>query len=110
MALQERVRGEEILIRLSESGVAGAHYQTITEILRDGVVISASMNPPVPLNLTGEGPEHLVTLLGETAATALTGLATANQTIAVLQSDLLAAYAEIEALKAQISVEEPEAT
>lgn len=71
MALEQRTRGEEILIRLTADGIGGAHYQTITELLDDGQIISARENPPVQLALAGDGDDTLGKLLGETTSAAL---------------------------------------
>jgi hypothetical protein len=71
MALEKLTRGEEILIRLTASGIGGAHYQTITEYLEDGIVTSARQNPPVQLSLAGDGDDTLSKLLGETTSAAL---------------------------------------
>lgn len=76
MALEEITRGQEILIRLKNDAtganvIGGAQYQTITEILKNGVVISAQMNDPIPLSLVGDGDSTLARLLGEVSANAL---------------------------------------
>ena len=76
MALEEITRGQEILIRLKNDDtganvIGGAQYQTITEILKNGVVISAQMNDPIPLSLVGDGDNTLAGLLGEVSANAL---------------------------------------
>lgn len=50
MSLAERTRDYEFLVRFNEDGSVGSHFSTITEVLRDGVVISAAINYPVPLS------------------------------------------------------------
>lgn len=46
MALTERTRSYEYLIRVNEDNSIGAQKQSLTEILKDGIVISAVVNPP----------------------------------------------------------------
>lgn len=57
MALEERTRLYELLARLehSPSGdrIAGMQVQTITEILRDGAVISATLGAAQPVDFAG---------------------------------------------------------
>ncbi|MBD8790975.1 hypothetical protein IFR09_11355 [Pseudomonas syringae] len=133
MALSEETNPYEILIRLNAGGIAGAHYKTLTEIMRDGVVISATENPPMQL-ATAEGQEGLSlgVLLGDVAANALIQidqltqrardiseqnqslleqLNTAGQRNKDLAEQLQAALAEIERLTAAQTAEpapEPE--
>lgn len=103
MALVERTRGEEILIRLNVNGISGAHYQTITEILRDGLVISATLNAPIPLSLVDETGTSLSALLGETASSALTQLEQANAQIQFLTESLAIANESNKQLNAKIA-------
>ena len=49
MALSERTRPYETLIRHKEDGTIGAHHVQITEILRDKVIISATIGEALPL-------------------------------------------------------------
>jgi hypothetical protein len=62
MALEERTRNYEVLIRLNADGTSGAHLQTITEALRDGGIAYANVNEPQPLTL-----EELKALIAELA-------------------------------------------
>lgn len=75
MALTERTRAYETLIRHQPGGGIGAHHVTITEVLRDGAVINATVNPPQPV-----------------AGAALE---------AILGDDLVVALARIETLQAE---------
>ena len=63
----------EILIRLSQSGVVGAQYQTITDIIDDdGVTILASkMGAVGPLAVGAQSGTPLASIMGEAAAVAL---------------------------------------
>lgn len=63
----------EILIRLGRSGVVGAQYQTITDIIDDdGVTVLASREGPVsPLALAGQTGVSLESIMGEAASVAL---------------------------------------
>lgn len=85
--LSERTRAYETLIRHHENGLIGAHHQTITEIMRDGVVFQATINPPQQLaSYEGEAGTSLSTILGETVAPALLQLDAANTRIEELTS------------------------
>jgi hypothetical protein len=57
MALEERTRLYEFLARLDRTPegdrIVGMQVQTITEILRDGEVIAATINPATPLDWAG---------------------------------------------------------
>ncbi|MBA1212954.1 DUF4376 domain-containing protein [Pseudomonas oryzihabitans] len=62
----------EILIRLDADGVRGAQYQTLFQLLVDGVVKQERVSDPVPLSLVDDGVGTLLSkVLGEAAATAL---------------------------------------
>lgn len=71
MAIEKRTRGEEILIRLNEQGIAGASYKTITEVVEDGTVISATEGGLIELAVVGDADGSLAKLLGEVTHTAL---------------------------------------
>lgn len=76
MPYTERTRLEEVLIRvgLDANGmekITGAHSQTITEGLVDGVVRFAAPSSVTPLALDGMGIGALTSLLGGVTATAL---------------------------------------
>lgn len=47
--IEERNRAYETLIRHTEAGGIAAHHQTISEVIRDGVVIAATVSVPVAL-------------------------------------------------------------
>ncbi len=49
MAVIERTRAYETLIRHNADGSIAAHHMTISEVLRDGVVIAATLNSPEPV-------------------------------------------------------------
>jgi hypothetical protein len=57
MALEERTRFYELLVRLDRSPdgdrIVGMQVQTITEILRDGEVIAATINAATALDWKG---------------------------------------------------------
>lgn len=101
----------EILIRLDADGVRGAHYQTLFQLLVDGVVKQERVNDPVPLSLVDEGVATLLsTVLGEAAATALTEnarladeLESAQQSAQADAASLAEAQAAIAQLQAQIA-------
>ncbi len=100
----------EILIRLDADGVRGAQYQTLFQLLVDGVVTQERVNDPVPLSLVDDGVATLLSkVLGEAAATALTEnaklageLATAQQGAQADAASLVEAQAAIAQLQAQL--------
>lgn len=101
----------EILIRLDADGVRGAHYQTLFQLLVDGVVKQERVNDPVPLSLVDDGVATLLSkVLGEAAATALTEnarladeLKTSQQSAQADAASLAEAQATIGQLQAQIA-------
>lgn len=56
--IEEKEIPYEILIRLSGSGVAGAHFMTLRQIIKDGQVVAESENPPQDV------AENLADILG----------------------------------------------
>lgn len=72
MALSEQTRPYETMVRHHADGTIGAHHQTITEILRDKVVIQATVNEPQPLAVAdGQSGLKLSEVIGEAATLAL---------------------------------------
>lgn len=63
----------EILIRLSQNGVVGAQYQTITDIIDDDevTVLASKVGGVMPLSLAGEAGISLETVMGQAASAAL---------------------------------------
>lgn len=94
MALTERTRPYETLIRHNANGPVGAHHQTITEILRDGAVVSASVNPPVTVVDQG-----LDDLLSQTLTAALSQITNLQSIVATQESELIKAKARIAELE-----------
>lgn len=72
MPITEKNRDYEILISINEDGSIGAHCFSINEIWKDGIVISATILPPV-VRLCSEGQdgESLNERLGSALTTAL---------------------------------------
>ena len=101
----------EILIRLDADGVRGAQYQTLFQLLVDGVVKQERVNEPVQLSLVDEGVGTLLSkVLGEAAAKALTEnarladeLETAQQSAQAEAASLAEAQATIAQLQAQLA-------
>lgn len=99
MALTERNRPYQILIRFNEDGSIGANYRTIYESLRDGVVIYALENAPVPLAVAaGEPGAPFQEVLGEFANLALEANQTYQVQITGLTSSLEGARAQVDEL------------
>lgn len=109
MALTERTRPYEVLIRynMSAAGVetTAAHQIHITEVLRDGVVISATEHAAQPLEVAlvaGIVGDKLPGLVAERDALAA-NLAAVTAEKDATTGDLAASTAELDALKAAIA-------
>lgn len=50
MALEQKSRDYEILIRFNDDGKIGAHRQSITEILSKGQIVMSTVDSPVSLD------------------------------------------------------------
>lgn len=62
----------EVLLRFNEGQLSGAHYQTITQVKRDGLSISSQIDTPQQLALIeGEEGQMLGEVLGEITAAAI---------------------------------------
>lgn len=62
----------EILIRVQPGGAWAAHYQTLTEVKKDGIIISSSISDVAPLtDQNAESFAIVKQLLGESAANTL---------------------------------------
>lgn len=96
MALSERTRPYETLIRHKEDGTIGAHHVQITEILRDKSIISATIGEALPLAVAeGQNGLKLADVIGQAAAAALTK-------VEALQGQLAAMAAERDELAQQV--------
>jgi len=70
---EERTRLYEILTRVNPDGSIASHVSYITEVLRDGAVISATINPPAPVDPSDNvAYVAFVAVMGEAVASALT--------------------------------------
>ena len=49
MAITERTRPYETLIRHNNDGSVSAHHQTIAEVMKDGTVLVATVSAPIAL-------------------------------------------------------------
>lgn len=88
MAIIERTRPYETLIRHKEDGSIGAHHSQINEIVKDGVVISASLQPPVSIPEAAAGNPELVALLGQATADALANAEQKQQLLTQAQAEI----------------------
>lgn len=63
----------EILIRLNKDGIAGAQYQTITDIVADDdvTILAAQLGSVGPLAVAAEAGVPLAEIMGEAASLAL---------------------------------------
>ncbi|MGE6320528.1 hypothetical protein ACQKEF_09650 [Pseudomonas oryzihabitans] len=85
MALSEHTRPYETLIRHKEDGTIGAHHVQITEILRDKVIISATIGEALPLVVAdGQNGLKLADVIGQAAAAALTQVETLQGQLSTL--------------------------
>jgi hypothetical protein len=88
MALSERTRPYETLIRHNVNGTIGAHHVQITEILRDKAIISATIGEALPLAVAeGQNGLKLSDVIGEAAAAALTQAETLQVQVAALTTE-----------------------
>ncbi|KTT33809.1 hypothetical protein SB18R_03210 [Pseudomonas oryzihabitans] len=89
MALEERSRPYETMIRHNPDGSIGAHHKRITEILRDGAVISANVEAAVSLAVAeGQDGLKLSEVLGEALPIALLQIDKLQSEVASLRADL----------------------
>lgn len=104
----------EILIRLDADGVRGAHYQTLFQLLVDGVVKQERVNDPVPLSLVDDGVTTLLSsVLGEAVAKALAENARLADELEKAQQSAqadVASLAEAQATVAQLQAQLAELT
>lgn len=99
MALTERTRPYETLIRHKEDGTIGAHHVQITEILRDKVVISATIGEALPLAVAeGQNGLKLADILGQAAAAALIQVETLQSQLNEQKAEADEAYAKMNAM------------
>lgn len=88
MALSERTRPYETLIRHKEDGTIGAHHVQITEILRDKAIISATIGEALPLAVAeGQNGLKLADVIGQAAAAALTQVETLQSQVSTLTTE-----------------------
>lgn len=96
----EKTGLHEILIRVSSDGSFASQYQTINEVLKDGVVISATLGDVMPL-LKEDAQSFAIVkeFLGETVAVTSSINNELQMEIAVLRLKLEQAESEITQLK-----------
>lgn len=88
MALSERTRPYETLIRHKDDGTIGAHHVQITEILRDKTIISATIGEAMPLAVAeGQNGLKLADVIGQAAAAALTQVETLQGQVSTLTTE-----------------------
>ena len=106
MALEERTRAYETLIRHNADGTVNAHHHTISEVLRDGVVISAVVSDAKSI-----GSSDLASALGEATTAALSENEALKSRVAALQAQLVKLEQQLqaaqEAAAAKPSAEQP---
>lgn len=105
MAITERTRPYETLIRHNADGSIGAHHQQINEVVKDGEIIAATVMSP--LQISGAGLELV---LGEATVQAIANaealaadLAAATESGAAVSAQLDSANQTIADLQAQIA-------
>jgi len=80
MALEERTRPYEFLARWGEDGtLAGAHVQNITEVVKDGVVLAATVGDAMSVAVAGGAGFPLKDVLSGVQADALAAAEKANK-------------------------------
>lgn len=92
----------EILIRMSRTGIVGAQYQTLSEIVDDdGAVLSASEGPVTPLLLAPGDGLDLPEVLGEATAVALIENNLLKLDVQQLQAQVASLQSQLAALAPQ---------
>ena len=103
MALTENTSLYEILIRVDQAGGWAAHYQDITTISRDGVIVSANVGPAVPVPKDGGAAyEVLKSLIGEAAIGSLGVASEALAQLELTKEQLADALMQIDAYKEKL--------
>ena len=101
----------EVLLRFDSDGaLKGAHAQYLDAITEDGVVISATPGPAIPLSLVEAADKATLTAaLGEASAALITAKEAAEAEAAALRADNAAkeaAEAEAAALRAEAAAKD----
>lgn len=110
MAITEQTRPYETLIRHNDDGSIAAHHQQISEVVKDGVVIAATVLSPVTLGTAEANGVNLADVIGQAVieavadaeATRSANLALETQ-VEFLTIQLIAAQEELALLKASAS-------
>jgi len=101
MTIIEQTRAYETLIRHHADGSIGAHHVRIYEVVKDGIVLSSKIQPPVQLSVAGEEGLPLADILGETTAAALLAAEAAQAARAKAEAELATVKTQLEAATAQ---------
>lgn len=88
MAITERTRPYETLVRHNPDGSIGAHHQRISEVVKDGDVIAASLLAPEPLPNAGAADPDLAALIGAAALAAIADADSMRELVAQLQEQV----------------------
>lgn len=89
MALTERTRDYETLIRYNDDGTIGASHATIYEVLDDnGAIITARVNSPEQLAVAAADSSALTAVLGPALIAAEAEKASLNDQVAVLKQQV----------------------
>ncbi|WP_179255427.1 hypothetical protein [Burkholderia sp. HI2714] len=107
MALTERTRPYETLIRHNSDGTVGAQHQRISEILNDTTVIAATVQSPIDITHATAGDPDLVSVLGEVTASALSENERLKAQVSALGAQVADLTSQVAALTASSLVVDP---
>lgn len=93
----------EILVRVLPDGTFAAQYQTISEVLKDGQVISATVNDVKPLTDDPEALAIVAGLLGRPTSETVAQNESLVQAVALLESQNETLQAAVSSLTAQLA-------
>lgn len=88
MTITERTRPYETLIRHNPDGSISAHHQRISEIVKDGEVIAASLLDPEPLPNAAAADPDLAAMVGSAALAAIADADHQRAVVAQLQEQV----------------------
>lgn len=96
MALTERTRDYETLIRYNDDGSIGASHATIYEVVDDsGSIITARVNAPAQLAVAAAGDSALTTILGPALIASETEKASLNDQVSALKQKVVELQAQV---------------
>ncbi len=103
MAITERTRAYETLVRHNSDGTTSAQHSRIHEILRDGAVINATIQAPTTITQAVAGGLNAVAVFGEVATATLLSNDLLTARVRELELQVRLQNRDIAALEAQLA-------